>query len=77
MKNKGQSYDHTKGPAWQRAEQYGIDMSLIEANLRLTPWERIRQHNRALGTARALRQAMRRSNPTEIQERLRGGEPEA
>jgi hypothetical protein len=29
------------GPAWQAAMEAGIDMSLIEASLRLTPAERL------------------------------------
>ena len=45
---------------WQIAEESGVDMSLIEANLRLTPQERIRAHNRALNTANQLRDAMRK-----------------
>ena len=32
----------------------------IEANLRLTPWERILRHSRALSTAELLREAMER-----------------
>jgi hypothetical protein len=44
--------------AWQVAEEYGFDMSLVEDNLRLTPWERIRRHSRALAMALTLRQAM-------------------
>jgi hypothetical protein len=62
MKDKVQSHNPTIGKAWKRAEQYGFDMSLIEANLRRTPWERIRQHDRALATALALKQAMRNAN---------------
>jgi len=48
------------GPAWRAAEAYGIDMSLVEACLRRTPAERIRVHCRALATALALREAMRK-----------------
>jgi hypothetical protein len=44
--------------AWQEAERYGFDMSLIEANLRKTPLERIRAHDRALSLAMTLRKAM-------------------
>jgi hypothetical protein len=33
-------------------------MSLIESNLRKTPLQRLREHDRALETALALRQAM-------------------
>jgi len=49
-----------KGPAWREAEAYGFDMSLIESNLRLSPRERIRRHNRALRTAISLREAVKK-----------------
>jgi hypothetical protein len=51
--------------AWQAAAKYGFDMSLIEANLRRTPAERIRMHARTLALALALRQQMknRRAGP--------------
>ena len=45
--------------AWKAAEAYGFDMSLIEANLRRTPAERIRMHARALALALSLRQQMK------------------
>jgi hypothetical protein len=35
--------------AERRAVEYGIDLSLIDENLRLTPLERIRQHDAAVG----------------------------
>jgi hypothetical protein len=44
--------------AWKAAEAYGCDMSLIEANLRKTPQERIAAHERALAAATALRRTM-------------------
>lgn len=51
--------------AWKAAEAYGFDMSLIEANLRRTPAERVRMHARALALALALRERMnnRRAGP--------------
>ena len=51
--------------AWKAAKAYGFDMSLIEANLRRTPAERIRLHARALALAVALRQQIknRRAGP--------------
>lgn len=51
--------------AWKAAEAYGFDMSLIEANLRRTPAERIRLHARALALALTLRDQMknRRAGP--------------
>jgi hypothetical protein len=45
--------------AWKAAEAYGFDMSLIEANLRRTPAERLRAHTRALVLARSLRTQMK------------------
>lgn len=50
------------GPAWKAAEEHGVDMSLLEANLRKTPAERIRAHCRALADATALRRAMKESD---------------
>ena len=44
--------------AWDEAEQYGIDMSALLANLEKTVLERIRNHDRALTLALALRRAM-------------------
>lgn len=37
-------------------------MSLVEENLRMTPWERMVQHGRALQTAMMLREAMEKRN---------------
>jgi hypothetical protein len=50
------------GPAWKEAEAAGFDMSLVEENLRMTPWERMVQHDRALRTAIMLREAMEKHN---------------
>ena len=36
------------GPAWRAAAEYGFDMSLVEDALRLTPEQRLEQHQRAL-----------------------------
>ena len=49
----------TGQPAWKAAEAYGFDMSLIEANLRRTPAERIRLHARTLALALALQQQVK------------------
>ena len=43
--------------ACQRAEAFGIDLSLILENLRLTPEERINQHQAALDLASTLQKA--------------------
>ena len=57
--------DHIETSAWMAAEAYGFDMSLIEANLRRTPAERIRLHARTLALALTLRHQMktRRAGP--------------
>ena len=44
--------------AWEEAEAEGMDMSLVEDNLRKSPLERIREHDRALRLAFKLRKAM-------------------
>ena len=36
------------GPAWRAAHAAGIDMSLIEASLRLTPEQRLADHQRVI-----------------------------
>jgi len=38
------------GPAWRAACEYGFDMSLVEAALRMTPTERLEAHQHALNT---------------------------
>ncbi|MBT4821023.1 MAG: hypothetical protein HN742_13080 [Lentisphaerae bacterium] len=45
------------GPAWRRAAEYGIDMSLLEENLRKTPEQRLEAHAAALALVAQLRQA--------------------
>jgi hypothetical protein len=42
------------GPAWRAAYAEGIDMGLIEENLRRTPWERLLANDRALAMLRAI-----------------------
>lgn len=36
------------GPAWQAALEHGIDVTLLERNLDLSPTDRMRQHDEAL-----------------------------
>lgn len=45
------------GPAWRAAMEYGFDMSLIEDALRLTPEQRLEQHQRALDLVLAVKAA--------------------
>ena len=44
------------GPAWRAAHAAGVDMSIIEENLKLSPWERLLANDRALALGRALQQ---------------------
>ena len=59
MDRENTKYEGLEGPAWRVARAYGIDMSQLEDNLRKTPIERIRAHDRALNGAQMLRRAMR------------------
>jgi hypothetical protein len=45
------------GPAWRAAAEYGFDMSLVEDALRLTPEQRLDQHQRALDMILELKEA--------------------
>ena len=45
------------GPNWRAAHAAGIDMSLIEENLKRSPWERLLANDRALALIRAGQQA--------------------
>lgn len=46
----------------RRAEEYGIDLSLLRENLRLTPTERLRRHEEALELLNAFRRAGEKVN---------------
>ena len=46
-----------KGPAWRAAEEFGIDMTLVEDSLRKPVWRRIQEHRSALSLALMLRTA--------------------
>jgi hypothetical protein len=45
------------GPAWRAAAAAGMDMSLIEENLKRSPWERLLANDSALALIRAIEQA--------------------
>lgn len=47
------------GPDWDRAVELGIDVSLLEENLSLTPTQRLAQLERLLEETEALRRATR------------------
>jgi hypothetical protein len=46
--NRGYVCPPDAGPAWRAACEYGFDMSLVEDALRMTPEERLEEHQRAL-----------------------------
>jgi hypothetical protein len=48
--------------AWERAAESGIDMSLIESNLRRGIAERLHRHDAALNTILKLRAAVNKRN---------------
>ncbi len=50
----------TPPDAIRAAVEYGIDISMLRANLALTPAERLRRHQIALNTVETLREAKRR-----------------
>jgi len=47
--------------ARERAAAYGIDLSLLDENLRLTPAERLRQNDAALELVDSLRSGLNRA----------------
>jgi len=51
--------ERQKESAWEQARRYGVDMSLLAANLQRTPAELLRQHDRALAMAMMLRESMK------------------
>jgi hypothetical protein len=52
------------GPAWIQAAEAGEDMSLIEENLRLSPWQRLLNNNRDLALLRGIQNARAAKNGT-------------
>ena len=62
--NRGYLCPPDAGPAWRAAHESGLDMSLIEENLRLTPWERLLANDRALALVRMVEQATPVDNGT-------------
>lgn len=46
--NRGYVCPPDAGPAWRAACKYGFDMSLVEDALRMTPEQRMEEHQHAL-----------------------------
>ena len=47
------------GPAWRAAVEMGYDMTLIECNLEMSPWERILQNDGFVNFIRTIQEAGR------------------
>ena len=52
--NRGYVCPADAGPAWRAAHEAGVDMSLLEDALQMTPAKRLREHQRALDLVLAL-----------------------
>ncbi|HUA65728.1 MAG TPA: hypothetical protein VME24_07765 [Alphaproteobacteria bacterium] len=46
-------------PAWIAAHEYGVDMSLIEASLKLTPEQRLAEHEQVINFLLEVKEAGR------------------
>jgi hypothetical protein len=57
--NRGYTCPPNAGPAWRAACDYGFDMSLVEDAMRMTPEQRLEQHQHALNLVLELREAGR------------------
>lgn len=45
------------GPAWRAAADYGFDMSLVEESLKLTPEQRLAEHQQVIDFLIELRES--------------------
>lgn len=57
----------SSGPAWDAAIEFGIDVTLLERNLRLTPLERMQQ---AAAHLRFIESVQQRTVPAELRAQL-------
>ena len=46
--NGGYTLPRDAGPAWRAAHEAGLDMSLVESALQLTPEERLAEHQQVI-----------------------------
>jgi hypothetical protein len=51
------------GPAWRAACEYGLDMSLVEDALEMTPEQRLEQHQHALNLLLEIEASRERNAP--------------
>ncbi len=55
--NRGYVCPPDAGPAWRAAHEAGVDMSLIDDALQMTPAGRLRDHQSALNLVLALQES--------------------
>ena len=61
--NRGYVCPPDAGPAWRAAYEYGFDMSLVEDALRMTPEQRLEQHQHALNLVLEIEASRERNAP--------------
>lgn len=61
--NRGYVCPPEAGPAWRAAWEYGLDMSLVEEALEMTPEQRLEQHQHALNLLLEIEASRERNAP--------------
>ena len=61
--NRGYVCPAEAGPAWRAACDYGLDMSLVEDALRMTPEQRLEEHQHALNLLLEIEASRERNAP--------------
>lgn len=61
--NRGYVCPPDTGPAWRAACEYGLDMSLVEEALEMTPEQRLEQHQHALNLLLEIEASRERNAP--------------
>ena len=61
--NRGYVCPPEAGPAWRAACDYGLDMSLVENALEMTPEQRLEEHQHALDLLLEIEASRQRNAP--------------
>lgn len=61
--NRGYVCPPEAGPAWRAACDYGLDMSLVEDALDMTPEQRLEEHQHALNLLLEIESSRERNAP--------------
>lgn len=54
-----EAFDPKELPEWREAAALGVDLQLLEASLRLTPWERVEANRNAVALIEFVETAFR------------------